>query len=42
MPIDVHAVTPAQFEVWLKSAKDKYSGLTTPLRYALLDRDPAR
>ena len=41
MSIDVHAVTPAQFEVWLKSAKDKYSALTTPQRFALLDA-PAR
>ena len=37
MSIDVHAVTPAQFEVWLKSAKDKYSALTTSQRFALLD-----
>jgi cytochrome c oxidase subunit 2 len=37
MSIDVHAVTPAQFQVWLKSAKDKYSALITPQRFALLD-----
>ncbi len=37
MSIDVHAVTPAQFEVWLKSAKDRYSALTPSRRYALLE-----
>ncbi len=42
MAIDVHAVTPAQFEVWLKSAKDKYSALTLPRRYALLDSGSSR
>ena len=42
MSIDVHVVTPAQFEVWLKSAKDKYSALHNGTRYALLDGGPAR
>ena len=40
MSIDVHAVTPAQFQDWLKSAKDKYSVLTPKpdvSRFALLD-----
>ncbi len=36
MSIDVHAVTPAEFQVWLKSAKDKYSALDrAATRYAI-------
>ncbi len=37
MSIDVHAVTPAEFQVWLKSAKDKYSALGAPQHFAQLD-----
>ena len=37
MSIDVHAVTPADFQVWLKSAKDKYSALRAPQHFAQLD-----
>jgi cytochrome c oxidase subunit 2 len=37
MSIDVHAVSPADFQVWLKSAKDKYSALHNDTRYASLD-----
>ncbi len=42
MSIEVHAVTSAEFQDWLKSAKDKYSALHNDSRYALLDRAPAR
>ena len=39
MSIEVHAVTPADFQVWLKSARDKYSALDRAgTRYALLPR----
>ena len=41
MSIEVHAVTPADFQVWLKSAKDKYSALThAGRRYAQLGVGP--